>query len=165
MPRNDHRARVVAVDMTFKSALPGEFAEEKTEWVRNQLATIDETGTTASVAVMDRPVVVYTIRGRKSGLLRRVPLMRVEHDGSYGVVASKGGAPEQPAWYYNLQANPEVEVQDGATRLIGIARELSGPEREQWWERAVAAYPEYANYQTKTDRQIPVFVVEPVRTV
>uniref|UniRef100_UPI00210EE695 nitroreductase family deazaflavin-dependent oxidoreductase n=1 Tax=Staphylococcus aureus TaxID=1280 RepID=UPI00210EE695 len=98
-------------------------------------------------------------------LLRRVPLMRVEHDGSYGVVASKGGAPQHPAWYHNLQANPEVEVQDGTTRLVGIARELSGPERAQWWQRAVAAYPEYANYQTKTDRQIPVFVVEPVRTV
>ncbi|PWJ24962.1 deazaflavin-dependent oxidoreductase (nitroreductase family) [Branchiibius hedensis] len=151
--------------MTFKSALPGEIAEEKTEWVRGQLETIDKTGTTESVQVMDRPIVVYTIRGRKSGLLRRVPLMRVEHDGSYGVVASKGGAPEHPAWYHNLQANPEVEVQDGTTQLIGIARELSGPEREQWWDRAVAAYPEYANYQTKTDRQIPVFVVEPVRTV
>ena len=143
--------------------LQGEYAEEKTGWVKDQLATIDETGTTESVDIMGMDVVVYTMRGAKSGKLRRVPLMRVEHDGVYAAVASKGGAPEHPAWYYNLKANPEVEVQDGATTHDGAAREIRGAERDEWWERAVAAYPPYAEYQTKTDRLIPVFVIEPTR--
>ncbi len=142
--------------------LTGEYAEEKTGWVADQLKKIDETGTTESVAVADRQVVVFTIRGRKSGLLRRVPLMRVEHDGVYAVVASKGGAPNHPVWYHNIVANPDVEVQDGAEKLDGRARQLEGAEREEWWQRAVAAYPPYAEYQVKTDRQIPVLVVEPV---
>ncbi|MDF8263980.1 nitroreductase family deazaflavin-dependent oxidoreductase [Luteipulveratus flavus] len=143
--------------------LSGEYAEEKTSWVAKQLATIDQTGTTESVDVMGRPVTVFTMRGAKSGKLRRVPLMRVEHDGVYAVVASKGGAPEHPAWYHNIKAHPEVEVFDGTERHDGVAREISGAERDEWWERAVAAYPPYAEYQTKTDRLIPVFLVEPVR--
>ncbi|MDE9364433.1 nitroreductase family deazaflavin-dependent oxidoreductase [Luteipulveratus sp. YIM 133132] len=142
--------------------LSGEYAEEKTSWVAKQLATIDQTGTTESVDVMGRPVTVFTMRGAKSGKLRRVPLMRVEHDGVYAVVASKGGAPEHPAWYHNIKAHPEVEVFDGTERHDGVAREISGAERDEWWERAVAAYPPYAEYQTKTDRLIPVFLVEPV---
>lgn len=133
---------------------------EKTPWVAQQLKKIDETGTTRSVSVMDRPVVVFTMRGVKSGKLRRVPLMRVEHDGDYAVVASAGGQAKHPAWYANIKANPEVEVQDGADHLHGSARLLSGDERAQWWERAVAAYPPYEEYQAKTDRQIPVLVVE-----
>ncbi|WP_265446291.1 nitroreductase family deazaflavin-dependent oxidoreductase [Flexivirga meconopsidis] len=142
--------------------LQGEYADEKTGWVANQLAKIDETGTTESVDVMGMPVVVFTMRGAKSGKLRRVPLMRVEHDGTYAAVASKGGAPENPAWFYNIVAHPEVEVQDGTSKHDGVAREITGAERDEWWKRAVAAYPPYAEYQTKTDRQIPVFVIEPV---
>lgn len=140
--------------------LHGELAEEKTPWVAEQLAAIDAAGTTEVADVQGMSVAVFTIRGRRSGKLRRVPLMRVEHDGSYALVASKGGAPEHPTWYHNVTAHPEVEVQDGSERFDGVARELSGAEREEWWERAVAAYPPYAEYQTKTDRQIPVLVVE-----
>lgn len=143
--------------------LQGEYAEEKTGWVKKQLTTIDESGTTESVDIMGMPVVVYTMRGAKSGKLRRVPLMRVEHDGVYAAVASKGGAPEHPAWFHNIKANPEVEVQDGTATRDAVAREITGAEREQWWERAVAAYPPYAEYQTKTDRLIPVFLVEPAK--
>lgn len=140
--------------------LHGELAEEKTPWVAEQLAAIDAAGTTEVADVQGMSVAVFTIRGRRSGKLRRVPLMRVEHDGAYALVASKGGAPEHPTWYLNVTAHPEVEVQDGTQRFDGVVRELSGDEREQWWERAVAAYPPYAEYQTKTDRQIPVLVVE-----
>lgn len=140
--------------------LHGELAEEKTPWVAEQLDAIDAAGTTEVADVQGMSVAVFTIRGRKSGKLRRVPLMRVEHDGAYALVASKGGAPEHPTWYLNVTAHPEVEVQDGTQRFDGVVRELSGDEREQWWERAVAAYPPYAEYQTKTDRQIPVLVVE-----
>lgn len=140
--------------------LHGELAEEKTPWVAEQLAAIDAAGTTEVADVQGMSVAVFTIRGRKSGKLRRVPQMRVEHDGAYALVASKGGAPEHPTWYLNVTAHPEVEVQDGTQRFDGVVRELSGDEREQWWERAVAAYPPYAEYQTKTDRQIPVLVVE-----
>lgn len=143
--------------------LQGEYAPEKTPWVAKQLATIDETGTTASVGVQGMDVVVFTIRGRKSGLLRRVPLMRVEHDGVYAAVASKGGAPEHPAWYGNITANPEVEVHDGIRHIDGVAREISGAEREEWWERAVAAFPPYAEYQTKTDGLIPALLIEPTQ--
>ncbi|RNI22884.1 nitroreductase family deazaflavin-dependent oxidoreductase [Flexivirga caeni] len=142
--------------------LQGEYAEEKTPWVKDQLATIDETGTTESVGIKGMQVVVFTMRGAKSGKLRRVPLMRVEKDGVYAAVASKGGAPEHPAWYHNILAHPEVEVQDGTAHHDGIAREISGAERDEWWERAVAAYPPYAEYQENTDRQIPVFLIEPV---
>lgn len=107
------------------------------------------------------PIVVVTMRGAKSGKVRKVPLMRVEHDGRYAVVASKGGFPRHPVWYYNLKADPRVELQDGSKRQAMVARELTGDEKSQWWERAVAAYPPYAEYQEKTDRVIPVFVLEP----
>lgn len=140
--------------------LQGEYAAEKVPWVADQLATIDETGTTESVDIQGMPVVVFTVRGRRSGQLRRVPLMKVEHDGAYAAVASKGGAPKDPVWYLNMLAHPEVEVQDGTDRFDGVARELTGAEREQWWERAVAAFPPYAEYRTKTDRTIPVMLVE-----
>jgi deazaflavin-dependent oxidoreductase (nitroreductase family) len=130
-------------------------------WVRDQTEKILESGTTEGVTVFDRPIVLVTIRGAKSGKLRYTPLMRVEHDGSYGLVASKGGAPEHPNWYHNLVANPHVELQDGTVTKEYDARELSGDERQEWWERSVAAYPPYAEYQQKTDRLIPVFVLEP----
>ena len=122
--------------------------------------TTGSAGTTDAVAMKGMSVVVVTMLGARSGRLRRVPLMRVEENGHYAMVASKGGAPEHPAWYGNITANPEVEVHDGTRHIDGVAREISGAEREEWWERAVAAFPPYAEYQTKTDRQIPVFVLE-----
>ncbi|MGV9672844.1 nitroreductase family deazaflavin-dependent oxidoreductase [Gordonia sp. NPDC003504] len=131
-----------------------------TEWVRTQTATILEQGTTDGVQVLDRPIVLFTTTGAKSGKKRYVPLMRVEENGRYAMVASKGGAPSHPSWYYNLKAHPEVTVQDGDTVREMTAREIDGDEREHWWTLAVAAYPPYAEYQTKTDRLIPVFVVE-----
>lgn len=139
----------------------GTYAQETSPWVKQQLETIDETGTTDSVDVQGRPVMVVTVTGRRTGLLRRVPLMRVEHDGVYLAVASKGGHPEHPAWYHSIVANPEVSVQDGSRHLTGLrARRVEGAERQEWWERAVAAFPSYADYQEKTDREIPLFVLE-----
>ena len=107
------------------------------------------------------PVIVLTSRGAHTGKLRKTPLMRVEHDGRYAVVASKGGAPDHPVWYYNLVADPHVELQDGPSKWDMVARELHGDEKAEWWRRAVAAYPDYDEYQKKTDRQIPVFLLEP----
>ena len=141
--------------------LTGEREISPEGWVRDQTVKILDTGTTDGVHVADRPIVLVTIRGAKSGKLRYTPLMRVEHDGRYALVASKGGAPEHPLWYHNLTANPHVELQDGTVTKEYDARELSGDERAAWWERSVAAYPPYAEYQEKTDRQIPVFVLEP----
>jgi len=108
------------------------------------------------------PVVILTTKGVKSGKVRKTPLMRVEHEGAYAVVASQGGAPTHPQWYFNLVASQHVELQDGPVKQDMTARELSGEERAVWWARAVAAFPDYANYQAKTERQIPVFVLEPV---
>ena len=142
-------------------ALTGEREISPEGWVRDQTERILDTGTTEGVEVFDRPIVLVTIRGAKSGKLRYTPLMRVEHDGSYALVASKGGAPEHPLWYHNLTANPHVEVQDGTVTKEYDARQVSGAERDEWWERSVAAYPPYAEYQEKTDRLIPVFVLEP----
>jgi len=106
------------------------------------------------------PVIVLTTRGAKSGKIRKTPLMRVEHEGAYAVVASQGGAPKHPVWYFNIKADPRVELQDGPVRQDMVAREVTGAEKAQWWERAVAAFPPYADYQRKTDREIPVFVLE-----
>ncbi len=108
------------------------------------------------------PVVVLTMTGAKTGKIRKVPLMRVEHQGSYAAVASKGGAPANPTWYRNLIAHNEIDLQDGPARYRMCARELSGAERTTWWNRAVAAFADYADYERKTDRRIPVFVLEPV---
>ncbi|MCK0173216.1 MULTISPECIES: nitroreductase family deazaflavin-dependent oxidoreductase [Mycobacteriaceae] len=131
-----------------------------TDWVREQTERILAQGTTDGVEVFDRPVVLFTTRGAKSGKKRYVPLMRVEEDGRYAMVASKGGDPQHPSWYFNVKANPAVTVQDGETTFEGTAREIDGDERAHWWKLAVDAYPPYAEYQTKTDRQIPVFLVE-----
>lgn len=109
---------------------------------------------------MDRPIVLVTTTGAKSGKQRYVPLMRVEKDGRYLMVASKGGAPAHPSWYFNVKANPAVTLQDGDKVVALAARELDGDERDEWWRLAVDAYPPYAEYQTKTTRRIPVFVVE-----
>ena len=132
-----------------------------TEWVQDQTKKILETGTTEGIEVFGKPIVLLTVRGAKSGKLRYTPVMRVEHDGSYAVVASKGCAPEHPTWYFNIKAHPEIVLQDATVTKDYVAREVDGAERAQWWERAVAAYPPYAEYQEKTDRQIPVFVLDP----
>lgn len=131
-----------------------------TDWVRQQTEKILQQGTTDGVEIMDRPIVLFTTTGAKSGKKRYVPLMRVEEDGRYAMIASKGGAPQHPSWYFNVKANPALTVQDGDKTTAGTAREIAGEEREHWWSLAVEAYPPYAEYQAKTDRLIPVLVVE-----
>lgn len=139
-----------------------EYLPSPHEWVRNQVSEYESSGGTAGTTMRGMPVVVLTMVGAKTGAVRKVPLMRVEHGGSYAAVASQGGAPTNPLWYGNLRANPEIDLQDGSATIRVRARELSGDERATWWERAVAAFPDYADYQTRTDRLIPVFVLEPV---
>jgi len=141
--------------------LSGEYEPSPEQWVRDQVEQYESSGGTEATTLRGVPVMIVTNRGAKSGKLRKTPLMRVEHDGSYAAVASKGGAPTHPVWYRNLLAEPHVEVQDGPHKADYTAREVHGEEREQWWERAVAVWPDYAEYQTKTDRQIPVVVMEP----
>ncbi len=121
-----------------------------------------ESGGTEGTELKGRPVILLTTIGAKSGKIRKTPLMRVEHNGEYAVVASLGGAPKHPVWYYNVKKNPRVELQDGADAGDYEAREVFGDEKAAWWERAVEAWPDYADYQKKTDRQIPVFVLTPV---
>ena len=121
-----------------------------------------ESGGTDGTELKGRPVILLTTIGAKSGKIRKTPLMRVEHDGEYAVVASLGGAPKNPVWYYNIKAHPQVELQDGAVTKDYESREVFDDEKAVWWERAVAAWPDYAEYQKKTDRQIPVFVLTPV---
>src|SRR3954468_6842868 len=143
--------------------LEGEYEPSPEKWVRDQVELYERTGGREGNTLPDRPepVVVFTTRGAKSGKVRKNPLMRVEHEGAYAMVASKGGATQHPTCNYNLKKYPDkVTVQDGPEPWDGVAREVTGEERAQWWERAVAAYPEYAVYQQKTDREIPVFVVE-----
>jgi deazaflavin-dependent oxidoreductase (nitroreductase family) len=141
----------------------GEYEPSPQAWVREQVELYESSGGTKGTALRDTglPVVIVTSLGARSGKVRKNPVMRVEHDGRYAVVASKGGAPANPTWYNNLVAHPQVELQDGPVKRDMVAREVSGDERARWWERAVAAYPPYAEYQQKTDRQIPVFVLEP----
>ena len=141
--------------------LTGEYEPSTQEWVREQVELIESSGGTQGTALRGMPVVVVTNRGAKSGKLRKTPLMRVEHDGVYAIVASQGGAPEHPAWYFNLVADPQVELQDGPVRQDMVARKVTGDERAEWWRRAVAAFPPYREYQFKTRRTIPVFVLEP----
>lgn len=131
-------------------------------WVREHVEQIARTGTTDGVTVSGLPTVLMTYRGAKTGKVRKAPLMRVEHEGRYAAVASKGGAPTNPQWYTGLVAEPVIELQDGAAILGYRAREVFGDEKALWWRRAVDAYPDYADYQRKTDRQIPVFVLEPI---
>lgn len=142
--------------------LQGDVELSPTGWVRKHTEKILSSGTTDGVDIMGRAVVLLTTRGVKSGKLRKVPLMRVEHDGRYAIVASLGGAPRHPVWYHNVKADPRVELQDGSVTRAYRAREIVGEEKAVWWDRAVAAYPPYADYQQKTSRQIPVFVLEPV---
>jgi F420H(2)-dependent quinone reductase len=144
--------------------LKGEYAPSPRRWVRDQVELFEGSGGTDGTTLMDTglPVVIVTNLGARTGKVRKTPLMRVEHDGRYAAVASLGGAPKNPVWYYNLKANPRVELQDGPRRSDMVARELTGSERADWWERAVAAFPPYAEYQANTSRQIPVFLLEPV---
>jgi deazaflavin-dependent oxidoreductase (nitroreductase family) len=143
--------------------LEGEYVPSTRGWVRDQVELFEGSGGMAGATLRDTdmPVVVVTNIGAKTGKVRKTPLMRVEHDGRYAAIASLGGAPKNPVWYYNLKANPLVEVQDGPKRMDMVAREITGAERAEWWERAVAAYPPYAEYQERTSRRIPVFVLEP----
>ncbi len=144
-------------------AIQGEYEASPHKWVRDQVEQFEGSDGAEGNTLRDTglPVIVVTNLGAKSGKVRKTPLMRIEHDGKYAAVASYGGSPKHPVWYYNLVANPRVELQDGAKRIEMIAREVSGTERDAWWERSVAAFPNYAEYQTKTTRQIPVFVLEP----
>ncbi len=142
--------------------LTGEYEPSTASYVRKQVEGYEATNGEEGGDMMGRAVIVLTSVGARTGKLRKTPLMRVEHDGTYAVVASLGGAPEHPMWYHNLKANPHVELQDRATKRDYTAREVSGEAKALWWERAVDAWPDYANYQTKTTRQIPVFVLEPI---
>ncbi|WP_074334930.1 nitroreductase family deazaflavin-dependent oxidoreductase [Mycobacteroides abscessus] len=142
--------------------LTGEYEPSGLDWSQKQVAKIIASGTTDGITIADMPVILLTTLGAKSGKLRKIALMRVEHNGEYALVASLGGAPKNPVWYYNVKENPLVELQDGSVTKDYQAREVSGGEKATWWDRAVEAYPPYAEYQTKTDRQIPVFVLTPV---
>jgi deazaflavin-dependent oxidoreductase (nitroreductase family) len=142
----------------------GDYAPSAWQWVRDQVEAYERTGGREANTLQDTdlPVVIVTMRGNKSGDVRKTPLMRVRHDGKYALVASLGGAPKNPVWYYNLKASPdEVTIQDGPQPVDVTVREVTGDERRDWWARAVAAYPPYAEYQEKTGRQIPVFVATP----
>jgi deazaflavin-dependent oxidoreductase (nitroreductase family) len=145
-------------------ALTGEYEPSTIDWVREQVEEYEASGGTRATTLRDTgmPVVIMTNRGVRSGRLRKTPVMRVEHDGRYLAVASQGGAPEHPSWYHNLCADPHVELQDGPAKREMVARLLTGDERAKWWERAVATFPPYADYQQRTEREIPVFLLEPV---
>jgi deazaflavin-dependent oxidoreductase (nitroreductase family) len=142
--------------------LEGDYAPSPVDWSREQADKYIESGGTDGTVLQGKPVILLTTVGAKTGKLRKTPLMRVEHDGEYAIVASLGGAPKNPVWYYNVVANPRVELQDGTTTRDYDAREVFGDEKATWWERAVQVWPDYAGYQKKTDRQIPVFVLTPV---
>ena len=144
-------------------ALDGEYEPSPWDWVREQVERYEATGGREANTLRDTglPVVIFTMRGAKSGKIRKIALMRVEHEGAYAMVASQGGAPAHPSWYHNLKAYPDqLTVQDGPEPFDAVARELEGAERQEWWDRAVAAYPPYAEYQTRTDRLIPVLLAE-----
>jgi F420H(2)-dependent quinone reductase len=141
--------------------LQGTYVPSPAGWVRDQVEAYERSGGTRANTLQDTglPVVIVTMRGNKTGAVRKIALMRVEHDGEYALVASKGGAPKHPVWYYNLVAKPdEVTIQDGREPFAVRVRQVTGDERRVWWERAVAAYPPYADYQKRTEREIPVFV-------
>jgi deazaflavin-dependent oxidoreductase (nitroreductase family) len=142
--------------------LTGEYEPSTAGWARKQAERYEATGGAEANDLRGRPVIVLTSVGARTGKLRKTALMRVEHDGAYAVVASMGGAPRHPVWYHNLKANPHVELQDGPTTRDYIAREVTGEEKARWWARAVEAWPDYAKYQTKTSREIPVFVLEAI---
>jgi deazaflavin-dependent oxidoreductase (nitroreductase family) len=140
----------------------GDYEPSPAQWVRDQVELYESSGGTEGTTLRDTGmrVVIVTSRGARTGKIRKTPLMRVEHDGTYAAVASQGGAPKHPVWYFNLLADPHVTLQDGPEKWEMTARIISGKERTLWWARAVAAFPPYADYQTRTQREIPVFVLE-----
>jgi F420H(2)-dependent quinone reductase len=141
--------------------IEGEYEPSPWEWVRDQVETYERTGGREANTLRDTglPVIIVTTRGNKTEMVRKTPLMRVEHDGEYALVASMGGAPKNPVWYYNLEAHPDdVVIQDGPEPFAATIREVTGDERAEWWKLAVAAFPPYAEYQERTERTIPVFV-------
>jgi deazaflavin-dependent oxidoreductase (nitroreductase family) len=142
--------------------LEGRYEPSPVDWVRKQVEQFESSDGREGNTMKDLPVIVLTTKGARTGNIRKSPLMRVEHDGKYLIVASLGGAPSHPVWYHNVVANPTVEIQDGATRQDMATRELDGDEREVWWKRAVDAFPPYAEYQEKTSRVIPILICEPV---
>ena len=142
--------------------LIGDYEPSPTQWAREQAELFERTEGREGNTMQGRPIILLTSVGAKTGKLRKTPLMRVEHDGQYAVVASRGGAPTHPLWYHNLVANPHVELQDGAVRKDYLAREVTGEERAVWWKRAAATWPDYDQYQSKTTRQIPIFVLAPL---
>jgi deazaflavin-dependent oxidoreductase (nitroreductase family) len=142
--------------------LSGEYEPSTSDWARENAEKYMDSGGTEGTELQGKPVILLTTIGAKTGKIRKTPLMRVQHDGEYAVVASLGGAPKNPVWYHNIKAHPQVELQDGPVTKDYEAREVFGDEKATWWERAVEAWPDYANYQTKTDRQIPVFVLTPI---
>jgi deazaflavin-dependent oxidoreductase (nitroreductase family) len=145
-------------------SVEGDYAPSPWDWVREQVETYERTGGREANTLRDTglPIIILTTRGAKTGAVRKTPLMRVEHGGEYALVASKGGAPSDPEWVNNLRAHPDdVYVQDGPEPFHALVREVEGDEKAQWWERSVAAYPPYAEYQERTDRPIPVFIASP----
>ena len=142
--------------------LTGTYGPSTSGWARKQAERYEASKGAEAADLRGRPIIVLTSIGAKTGLLRTTALMRVEHEGAYAVVASQGGAPRHPVWYYNLKANPHVELQDGPTTRDYLAREVTGDEKATWWARAIETWPAYATYQTKTARRIPVFVLEPI---
>jgi len=141
--------------------LTGEYAPSTSDWAREQAELFESSQGAEGNTIMDKPIILLTSLGAKSGKLRKTALMRVEHEGQYAIVASLGGAPQHPVWYFNVLKNPLVELQDGAVKKDYIAREITGDEKKVWWERAVEAFPNYAEYQLKTSREIPVFLLTP----
>jgi deazaflavin-dependent oxidoreductase (nitroreductase family) len=142
--------------------LSGEYEPSTSDWARENAEKYMASGGTDGTELQGKPVILLTTIGAKTGKIRKTPLMRVEHDGEYAIVASLGGAPKHPVWYHNIKAHPRVELQDGPVNKEYEAHEVLGDEKAVWWERAVEAWPDYAEYQKKTDRQIPVFVLTPV---
>ena len=142
--------------------ITGEYEPSTSDWARDNAELYIASGGKEGTELKGKPVILLTTIGAKTGKVRKTPLMRVEHNGEYAVVASLGGAPKHPVWYFNIKANPRVELQDGPETRDYEAREVLGREKAIWWERAVEAWPDYADYQRKTDRQIPVFVLTPI---
>jgi deazaflavin-dependent oxidoreductase (nitroreductase family) len=151
----------VGARFTADMPLVGEYEPSPRRWAAEQVEEYEASGGRRGNTLKDVPVVIVTTRGARTGKIRKSPLMRVEHEGRYAIVASNGGTPENPVWYHNLKADPRVELQDGPEPVDMVARELEGDERAEWWGRATEVWPDYDNYQTKTDRQIPVFLLEP----
>jgi deazaflavin-dependent oxidoreductase (nitroreductase family) len=141
----------------------GEYVPSAVGWVRDQVEAYERSGGREANTLRDTgiPVIVVTMRGNKSGNVRKIALMRVEHDGEYALVGSYGGRPQHPVWVHNLAANPDITIQDGPEPFEASVRQVTGAERAAWWERAVAVFPTYAEYQGKTDREIRVFVASP----